>query len=158
MNNGMGNAMGLGNGIGNGMRNGMGIGFMNVGPDKVAKVKVNTVCLEHGKADPNPYIKYEIRPIESFTKDAGVIELCKMLGRGEMSQNVAQAAAWNLANGLSFDKLAVLNRVQLFSGHFERFFSAAEVEAARKLAKEAAKRGEAGSQEALAKANSASAN
>ena len=94
--------MRVGNGLGRMMGPGMfgGLGgmgpfgggmMMNVGPDKIIKVKVPLVCLEHGKKDPTSRVKYEIRPIESFTKSPGVIEICKMVGRGEVPQNTAQA-------------------------------------------------------------------
>lgn len=139
--------MGMGGGMG-GMMGGMGGmggfgGFMNVAPDKVGKVKVKTVCLEHGKTDPNPRAKYEIRPIESFTQNAGVIEICKMVGRGEISQNAAQAAAWNLANKLSFEFLATKNRLESLNGYTEKFFSSQDLQIAMVAVIEASKRGEA---------------
>ena len=35
-------------------------GFMSVAPEQVSKLKVTTVCLEHGKPDPNPKMAYKI--------------------------------------------------------------------------------------------------
>ena len=136
--------MGMGGmGMGGMGMGGMGMGgFMNVAPDKIAKVKVNTVCLEHGKTDPNPRAKYEIRPIESFTQNASVIELCKMLGRGEVKQNAAQAAAWHLANGLSFEQLAMKNRIESRNGYTEKFFTPQELRAAGLVVIESVKRGQ----------------
>lgn len=119
---------------------GMGGGFFSVGPDKVGKIKVTTVCLEHGKQDPNPRIPYEIRPIETFTQDQRVIEVCKMLGRGELAQNVAQAAAWHLGNGLTWDELAAKDRVKLSNGYTEKFFSAQELTVAARVSQEAVRR------------------
>jgi hypothetical protein len=165
---GMGGMQGLGGGFGGmgGMMGGMGGmgmggmgmgGFMNVAPDKTAKVKVKTVCLEHGKTDPNPRAKYEIRPIESFTQNASVIELCKMLGRGEVKQNTAQAAAWHLANGLSFEQLAMKNRIESASGYTEKFFTPQELRAAAFVAIESVKRGQMQKQPAtVAKSDSLS--
>jgi hypothetical protein len=51
-------------------------------------------------------MQYEIRPITEFTQDETLIELCRALGRGELSQRVAQAAAWHLANDMSWEDLA----------------------------------------------------
>jgi len=131
-----------GGGMGGGGMGGMGMGggFFSVGPDKVGKIKVTTVCLEHGKQDPNPRIPYEIRPIETFTQDQRVIEVCKMLGRGELAQNVAQAAAWHLGNGLTWDELAAKDRVKLSNGYTEKFFSAQELTVAARVSQEAVRR------------------
>ena len=75
-------------------------------PEAVGKIKLAVVCLEHGKPDPAAHIPYEIRPVESFSKDPQVKELLTMLGQGNLDQRAAQAAAWHFANGLSWDELA----------------------------------------------------
>ena len=111
-------------GLGPGMNNWMGPGVMNVGgpnvggpnvppgfwfnvsPEKVGKLRLTGVCLEHGKPDPSPRHKYQVQPIGSVTDKPEVIELCAMLGRGEIGQRAAQLAAWYLNNGLSWEKLA----------------------------------------------------
>ncbi|MEZ6116569.1 MAG: hypothetical protein R3C28_08340 [Pirellulaceae bacterium] len=117
-NQGMGGGMG-GMGMG-GM--GMGGGMFNVGPEKIGKFKVATVCLEHGKDDPNPRIAYEIKPIEEFTQDARVIELCKLLGHRQIDQVSAQAAAWHLTDNLTWQDLAQKIRVKHLNGQVEMFF------------------------------------
>ena len=83
----------------------MGGGMMYVPPEKAESVKLPTVCLDHGKAEPRPTMPYEIRPIDSVTDKPAVWELCRMLGR-RISQRVAQAAAWHLNNNMSWDQLA----------------------------------------------------
>ncbi len=80
---------------------GMGGGMFEIQPDKARKMKVPTVCLEHGKKDPNPRVKYKMIPLEEFNADPKVAEVCKALGNGKLQQNVAQAAAWHFTNGLS---------------------------------------------------------
>jgi len=87
---------------------GMGGGMFNVAPGKIGKIRVATVCLEHGKKDPTSRIPYEVRPIESFTftQKAGVAELLTLLGRGKIDQASAQAAAWHLANDMTWNELA----------------------------------------------------
>lgn len=144
---------------GGGMRNWGPFGggmIMNVGPEKIVKVKVPMVCLEHGKKDPNPHAKYEIRPIESFTLKSEVIELCKMVGRGEVSQNTAQAVAWHLASGLSFDQLAAKNRKVHLDRTVEKFFTSDELRLALQVVSEANRRGEAAVSEGSEKAKSLS--
>ena len=114
--------------------------MFNVAPGRVGKIKITTVCLEHGKNDPNPSVHYEIRPIESFTGDKQVAEICKMLGRGELSQNVAQAAAWHLTDGLSWEELAKKDRVRLSNGYTEKFFAPQELSMAIRAVGEAQRR------------------
>ncbi len=85
---------------------GMGGGMFNVPPEKVAKAEVPIVCLEHGKRDPQPKMQYEIKPVDQFTEKPGVAELLTMLGNGAVNQRAAQAAAWHLNNGMSWQQLA----------------------------------------------------
>ena len=111
-----GGGMGMGGGGG-----GMG-GFQNIEPGRVRKVKVATVCLEHGKKDPNPRIKYDIVPIENFTRNTQVIELCRMLGSGKLDQMSAQAAAWHLTDNLSWQQLVQKIGATHLNGSSERYF------------------------------------
>jgi hypothetical protein len=119
---------------------GMGGGFFSVAPGKVGKVTVATVCLEHGKRDPNPRVPYKLVPIEEFTQDQKVIELCKMLGHGQVPRNIAQAAAWHLTDGLSWAELAHKDRVKLMNGYTEKYFSPQEIAIAMRVVAEATRR------------------
>jgi hypothetical protein len=130
---------GMGGGMGMGGMGGGG-GFFNVGPEKVGKIKVTTVCLDHGKKEPNVRVPYTLIPIESYTNKAEVIQLGKMLSRGEISQNVAQATAWHLANGLTWDQLAAKVRIKHLDGSTEMYFSPGELTAARLSASESSRR------------------
>ena len=105
---------GMGGGMGGG---GMGGGFFNVAPQKVGKIKVATVCLEHGKADPSPRVPYQIKPLEVLSSNPQIRELCGMLARGEIDQRSAQVAAWHLENGLSWEQLANKYIKRLNGGH-----------------------------------------
>jgi hypothetical protein len=119
---------------------GFGGGFMNVGPEKTMKFKLTTVCLEHGKADPNPRVPYEIVPISAMTDKKDVHEMCKMLGRGEVSQNTAQAVAWHLMDGLSWTTLASKPRVKHLNGSMEPWFQPEELARAAQVVGEAQRR------------------
>lgn len=133
---------GMGGGMMGGM-GGMGGGFFNVAPDKVGKIRVKTLCLEHGKADPTPRIKYELRPITSFTKDTRAAELCRMVARGEVPQNAAQAVAWNMLNGIAWQELARKERFRSqFTGQYEMYFSPLELQMAGQIASAVAARAE----------------
>ncbi len=128
----MGGGMG---GMGGGMMGGggMGGGMFNVAAERVRKVKVTTVCLEHGKKDPNPRVPYEIRPLKTFTSDANVQELCSMLGRGEIDQVSAQAAAWHMTDDLSYQQLASKVKVKHLNGSVEMYFSPKHMQRASKI-------------------------
>jgi hypothetical protein len=132
---------GFGGGMGGMGMGGMGMGgFMNVGPDRVGKFKVATVCLEHGKKDPNPRVPYEMKPIESFTQKAELIELCKMLGRGEIDQVSAQAAAWHLSDGLSWQELARKVKIRHLNGQTKLYFNPQQLQQALRAVRVATER------------------
>ena len=138
-----GGGQGLGGGMGGGMGGGgggFGGGFFNVGPERVGKIKVVTVCLEHGKKDPNPRMAYEIKPIETFTDKAELIEVCKMLGYHQLDQASAQAAAWHLSDGLSWQELARKVKVKHLNGQQELYFNQANLRSAVQAVQEATRR------------------
>jgi hypothetical protein len=152
---------GVGGGGGMGMMGGGmmgGGGAFDVAPEKVAKIKLETVCLEHGKKEPNAHVPYEIRPIESFTSDPNVQELCKLLGTGQIDQHAAQAAAWHLANHMTWEQL-LDKKIHHLIGGDEIYFSRDEILAAMKITDRAMKLAEAhaaGSQPAGSQSPSAS--
>jgi hypothetical protein len=140
-NNNQNQGLGGGGGIGGGGYGGGG-GAFDVPPEKTAKIKLETVCLEHGKKEPNARVPYEIRPIESFTSDANVQELCKILGGGQVSQRAAQAAAWHLADHMSWEQL-MDKKIHHLIGGDEVYFSRDEILAAMQITDRAMKSAEA---------------
>jgi len=122
---------------GMGGTSGMGGGMFNVAPEKVGQIKVATVCLEHGKAEPRPAMKYEIKPVDEVIDKPAVQELCRMLGRGDLNQRAAQAAAWHLNNNMSWDELAK-KQYKYASGLTKPYFTAGEIRAAMSMATVAA--------------------
>lgn len=115
-------------------------GFQNIDPGKVRKFKVMTVCLEHGKKEPNPRVKYDIVPIETFTKKAEVIELCRMLGSGQLNQSAAQAAAWHFTDGLTWPELVNKIGARHLNGTVDLYFHPNQVRLGMQYAKVAAHR------------------
>ena len=97
--------------------------MFNVAPERTHKVKVKTVCLEHGKKDPNPRVPYKIVPIKKFTTNPNVHHVCAMLGRGEVDQVSAQAAAWHLRDKMTLQQLARKIKVKHLNGTVEMYFS-----------------------------------
>ncbi|QDU30032.1 hypothetical protein ETAA8_51500 [Anatilimnocola aggregata] len=133
---------GMMGGMGGGGFGGGGGGLFNVGPEKVGKLKVVAVCLEHGKDDPNPRIPYDLRPIESFTNKGEVIELVKMLAKGEIDQKSAQAAAWHLSSDLPWNELANKIGKKHLDGTLEPYFTAGQLEFGVRASREATFRAE----------------
>jgi hypothetical protein len=72
-----------------------------------------------------------------LTDKPEVAELCKMLARGEIDQASAQAAAWHMQDGLSWEELAAKEKVHLSNGYVEMYFNRANLALAMK-AKQAA--------------------
>ena len=134
-----GGAAGQNQGVGGGMMGGGGGGmgggggFMNVPPEKIGQLKVATVCLDHGKAEPRPAVPYEVKPIESYTDKPEVQELCRMLGTGQINQRAAQVAAWHLNNNISWQDLA-MKQLRYANGASVPYFSPQEIRAGMQLA------------------------
>ena len=131
-----------GGGLGGGGGGGYGGGAFDIPPEKTAKIKLETVCLEHSKKEPNPRVPYEIRPIETFTSDANVQELCKLLGTGRVSQRAVQAAAWHLANHVTWEQL-MDKKIHHLIGGDEVYFTREEILAAMRITDRAMKAAEA---------------
>ncbi len=141
---GMGGGMGgggFGGGFGGGMGGmggmgggGLGGGMFNIPAGATGRVTVTTFCLEHGAPDPDLSKDYTIRPLSVLTTDPAIEQLCHLVANDQLGQRVAQAAAWNIANGLSFEFLLTKNRVERMDGSFERYFTPQQVYAANQVA------------------------
>jgi hypothetical protein len=88
-------------------------------------------------------VKYELRPISEFTENGEAIEICRMLANGEIPQNTAQAAAWNLMDKISWQELAAKDKVRRSNGYFEKWFTFAELNLAQRAIAVASQRVEA---------------
>jgi len=128
--------MGMMGGMGMGGMGGMGMGGMGMGgmfsvpPDKVQKIKIAAVCLDHGKTEPNPRVAYKPIPIESYVNDPAVAEVVKLMCAGQLDQPAAQAAAWHLQNGLTWDGLARKIGIKHIDGSIEPYFTQSQLERA----------------------------
>jgi hypothetical protein len=104
-------------------------------PKKYILETVRTVCLEHGKADPTPKMKYEMRPLSDVTQRKEVQVLCELRGNDAVHPDVLQAATWNLNNDMSWDDL---NAKEIRSLSSRRpYFDSGVLEAARRVVDEA---------------------
>jgi hypothetical protein len=123
---------GIGGGIGGIGGGGFG-GAFNIAPEKVGKLKVACVCLEHGKPDPNPRVAYQMKPIDDFTKDAKVQEVIKLLASGKVNQRIAQAAAWHFSDRMTWQQLAA-KKINRLGRPDQPYFNQAELAAAFQVA------------------------
>jgi hypothetical protein len=160
-------ATGGGGGMGGQGMNGMGGGGMGMGgggafsipPERSRTFRVQTVCLEYGKREPSSRMPYQLGRAESFSSDPKLAVVLESLGRGELPQKVAQAAAWHIANGLSWEKLAAEKIDHAGGIPDEPYFSFAELAAAHRVVavatETAVRRQPAGASAAAAKNNQA---
>jgi hypothetical protein len=152
-----------GGGMGGQGMNGMGGGGMGMGgggafsipPERSRTFRVPTVCLEYGKREPSSRIPYKLSRTETFSSDPKLAVVLESLGRGELSQKVAQAAAWHIANGLTWEKLAAEKIDHAGGIPDEPYFSQAELVAAHRVVavatEQAQRRQPTGQSEATAK-------
>ena len=128
---------GGGRGGGGGGRGG---GVFNIPPGRTGKVAINTFCLEHGKPDPQARMDYVVKPLSVLSNDPKVLEVCQMLANDEITQPVAQAAGWNIANNLTWEFMLNKNRVELSTGYYERYFNQGQLEIAFRVVEVAGER------------------
>ncbi|MFM8495188.1 MAG: hypothetical protein ACKOEM_06630 [Planctomycetia bacterium] len=112
---------------------GMGGGAFSIPPQKTRVLRVTTVCLEYGKPEPSPRYPYKLAEVESFSSDPKLALVLERLGRGELPQKVAQAAAWHLSSGLSWERLAAEKIDHAGGVPDEAYFNPAELLAAHRV-------------------------
>lgn len=102
-----GGQQGGGGGFGGGQQGGGGGGgFFSVPADKVIRVTYRSVCLEHGKPEPNSRMAYSIGKVESFSSDPVLEETLKMVASGQLDPQAGQAATWHITDKMSWEQLA----------------------------------------------------
>ena len=95
---------GGGGGRGGGGRGGG--GQFNIPPEKIERVDVPLLCLEHGLKDPSSSKPYEIRPLEDVVDSPAVVEIVKAFANGGLPRGASQAAVWHINSGVSWIDLA----------------------------------------------------
>jgi hypothetical protein len=85
---------------------GAGGGMFSIPPEHTAKIAFHSVCLEHGKADPDPTVNYKLIPVSQYTDNQQLAALLTLVARDTIDPQVAQAAAWNLSSNMSWQELA----------------------------------------------------
>jgi len=112
--------------------------IFNIPPESVREIKLDTVCLEHGKPNPRSSVAYELAKLEDVCKEPALESLLIRYGRGDLDRDVVQAAAWNLANGLAWRDLEKMT-VPVAINAVRPVYSSDQLQAARRLAEGAKK-------------------
>jgi hypothetical protein len=141
----------VGGGMNGGARNAngqaFGQGIFSVPSNKTVQLPLKTVCLAHGQPEPQPRMTYKLVPIEDFTSNTTLHEVLKLFVSGEADQQTAQAAAWHLASGMTWEQLKAKKIDHLGGLQSTPFFTAKQVKAAEELVERAKKRVDAAAAE-----------
>lgn len=121
------------NGMGGGGMGGAGGGAFSIPAERSRVFRVSTVCLEYGKHEPTSRMSYKLGRADSFSSDPKLAAVLESLGRGELSQKVAQAAAWHISSGVTWEKLAAEKIDHAGGVPDEPYFSQAELVAAHRV-------------------------
>ena len=131
----------MGGGMGGGgMGGGMGGGPFSLPPERTRTLRVPTVCLDHGKREPTPRIAYRMTALENCSTDPRLQDVMACLSSGAISQKVAQAAAWHISSGLTWQQLSAEMIVMAGGTPDVPFFTPAELAAARRFVEESTSR------------------
>jgi hypothetical protein len=121
------------NGMGGGGMGGAGGGAFSIPAERSRVFRVPTVCLEYGKHEPTSRMPYKLGRADAFSSDPKLTMVLESLGRGELSQKVAQAAAWHISSGITWEKLAAEKIDHAGGVPDEPYFSPAELVAAHRV-------------------------
>ena len=124
---------GGGGGQGGGGQGGGGGGFFSIPPERIVRVPYRSVCLQHGKLEPRPRMKYRVIRVEAFSKDPVLNALLKMVASGRIDSQSAQAAAWHLSDSMSWRQLVAKQIKHLGGAPPTRYFSVAQIQRAQRL-------------------------
>lgn len=119
----------VGGGGGGGGRGGGG-GAFNIAPERIERIDVPLLCLDHGLRDPSSSKPYEIRPIEDVVTSPALVEIVKAYANGELPRGASQAAAWHINSGVSWNELAAKLTGTKRNINRSPYFSRDEIQAA----------------------------
>ena len=128
------NTNGIGNGIGQNLFNGY--GFFSIPPEKTVVTQLHTVCLDHGKITPSHHLKYVLRKIEDYTSNQALRKLLENFNPKKTDRNAMQAAAWHLANDISWKQLNS-KKSRSIIGVTRRYFTSKQLKNAHTLVENA---------------------
>ncbi len=108
-------------------------GAFNIAPEKIGRLDVPLLCLDHGLRDPSSSKQYEVRPIEDVVDSPALIEIVKAYANGEIPRGASQAAAWHINSQVSWNELSSKQTGTIRSLVRNAYFSRNEIQAAMTL-------------------------
>jgi hypothetical protein len=105
-------------------------GVLQVGPGRVVRRTLRSVCLEYGSPEPTPKDKYKLARIEDVESNKYVSRLLGYL-RAD-SHRVIQLAAWHLNNKMTWQQLSTI-RIPPMPGRPGGVFRQQELQTAYRL-------------------------
>lgn len=108
------------------------IGLFTIPPEKTVRLRLQSVCLEHGKPSPSSLKKYELRPIENQVKDKALILLLKKFNPRYDDWEMMQAIAWHLSSHMDWRELAKQRKHRTVAGGVP-LFSTTQLLTAKKI-------------------------
>ncbi len=100
---------------------------------KAVAIRSPTVCLDYGRREPTPRIPYRLVALDTVSQDPKLAIVLGGLASGHVPQKVAQAAAWHLSSGRTWEQLAAEVITQAGGDPDIPFFSPAELVAAQRV-------------------------
>lgn len=107
-------------------------GLFSIPPEKTVRLRLRSVCLEHGKPCPSRRKTYELRPIESQVQDKALVLLLQKFNPRRDDWEMMQAIAWNLASHMDWQELASKKKNKIVGGGVP-YFTPEQLFAARKV-------------------------
>lgn len=130
--NGQNGAQNGNNGFNPGMNAFPGAGILfSIPPEKTVQLAFNSVCLNYGRREPHAGMKYKLAKAESVTTDPVLLQLLEDYSP-RTARDAQQAAAWHLANGLSWEQIAQLMDEKI-PGNPTPLFNAQQIQSAKML-------------------------
>lgn len=111
--------------------------FFSIPPEKTVQLAFNSVCLNYGLREPHAGMKYKLAKAEAVTSDPALLQLLEDYSP-RTNRAVQQAAAWHLANGLTWDQIGQLAEQKL-AGDPILMFTPQQVQAAKALVEKSEK-------------------
>ncbi|MEZ6065558.1 MAG: hypothetical protein R3B90_07555 [Planctomycetaceae bacterium] len=109
-----------------------GPGFFSVPPGHVTRIEYRSVCLVHGAKEPRRGQVYRLVRVADYSNDPRLPELLKLVGEGDVDPQAAQAAAWHIANDMSWQSLQD-KRTPHLNAAPTRYFSQGDLQLAQQI-------------------------
>tara|TARA_R110002111_G_scaffold258083_1_gene326786 strand:+ start:1414 stop:2274 length:861 start_codon:yes stop_codon:yes gene_type:complete len=107
-------------------------GLFTIPAEKTVRLRLQSVCLEHGKPSPSSLKTYELRPIESEVQDKALVLLLTKFDPRYDDWEMMQAIAWHLSSHMEWRELANEKKDRVIGGGVP-LFSTAQLLAAKKI-------------------------